>query len=136
MKTGNYILEENITVYCIDAERFPEGVQAAHEKLHGLVKFSPERKYYGISFPRNGKIIYKAAATELNKGELSRHGLEAFRIPKGNYIFIDVPDFRKNLDQITRVFDELTKDSRIDPKGFCLEWYLSDTLCRCMIKTK
>jgi len=66
---------------------------------------------------------------------LSDRSLELFIIPKGNYIYKDVPDFMKNIPQIGAVFQELIADPGIDPNGFCLEWYLNENDCRCMVKT-
>ena len=52
----------DITAICVSAESFPEGVLAAHKKLHSLVTYSPDRKYFGISYPVGpGEIMYLAA---------------------------------------------------------------------------
>src|SRR5882762_3540834 len=96
----NYILSEDIKVFCVMASSFPEGVLAAHQKLHSLVPFSPQRKYFGISRPDKGVVTYKAAAEELDKGELQKHGLEEFVIRKGNYVSVVIHDFMKNIPEI------------------------------------
>ena len=84
-----YELENDIEVFCVTAKSFPDGVLEAHQALHALVPFSSERKYFGISYPnKEGNIIYKAAANELDKGDLSKHGLESFVIKKGKYILL------------------------------------------------
>ena len=51
------------------AKSFPEGILEAHQTLHALVPYSQNRKYFGISRPENGNIVYKAAAEELIEGE-------------------------------------------------------------------
>src|SRR5688572_15971980 len=117
-------LENNITVFCVTATSFPEGVLAAHEKLHSYISFSKDRYYFGISRPEGGGgIVYKAAASELEKNELARYGLEKFVIPKGRYLMRILHDYPNNLSAIRPMFDELLADDRIDPNGFCLEWY-------------
>jgi hypothetical protein len=132
-----YILEENITVFCITAASFPAGVQEAHRKLHNIVPLSPLRKYFGISYPvGKGVIEYKAAATELTGEELSKHLPDQFTIMSGNYIYIDIPDFMKHIPAIGEAFKKLISDERIDPTGVCIEWYLNENNCRCMVKTK
>jgi hypothetical protein len=85
---------------------------------------------------RNGSIIYKAAAEELTPGELSKHQLEPFTLRQGNYIYTDVKDFMENIPAIGQAFDQLKKDSRIDPLGAAVEWYLNDKDVRCMIRIK
>ena len=131
------IVNEDILVYCVTATSFPDGVLQAHQALHALVPFNTERKYFGLSWPdKNGDIIYKAAAQELNEGELSGHQLETKTIIKGEYLYIDVPDYMKDIPAIGAAFQQLIHDDRIAPDGFCIEWYLTQTLCRCMVKIK
>lgn len=129
-------LPNDILVYCVTASSFPEGVKQAHETLHGLVPFDEKRKYFGLSWPAgDGGILYKAAAEELHPGEFSKHTLETKVISEGEYLYIDVHDFMKDIPAIGNAFQQLIHDSRIDPAGFCIEWYLGMDLCRCMVKT-
>jgi hypothetical protein len=135
MKT--YHLDKDIHVFCQAAKSFPDGVQEAHQSLHRMVSFSPQRKYYGISWmDKDGTIIYKAAAEELTPGELSKHNLEPFTIRNGDYVYIDIKNFRDNIPAIGQAFDQLKSDKRIDPQGVALEWYYNDTDVRCMIRLK
>ena len=55
-------LENDITVLYVEATSFPDGIAESHQKLHTIVPFSDDRKYFGISRPENGVIAYKAAA--------------------------------------------------------------------------
>ena len=73
-----YQLLNDISAMYITASSFPDGVLAAHQKLHSLVPMNdnPERKYFGISFPIDGTIVYKAGAEELTAGEAEKSGLE------------------------------------------------------------
>src|SRR5262245_25508255 len=81
--TEKYRLDRDIQIICITASSFPEGVSAAHQKLHSLLPIDG-RKFYGISHPdRNGNIIYKAAAEEMHSDEGGKLGLETFTIKKG-----------------------------------------------------
>ena len=130
-------LDKDILVHCVTATSFPDGVQQAHQALHALIPFDVKRKYFGLSWPdKDGKIIYKAAAEELNPGELSKHLLETITLPKGSYLYIDIHDFMKNIPAIGAAFQQLIHDDRIDPAGCCIEWYIDENLCRCMVKTK
>ncbi|MEJ2880460.1 transcriptional regulator [Pedobacter sp. GR22-6] len=124
----------DIKVFCVDAESFPEGILKAHQKLHALVPFSEERKYFGVSRMENGGIIYKAAAEELQPGELAKHDLAPLILPSGEYQCILIRDFMKNIEAIGAAFEELTQLPDIDPQGYCLEWYVSDKDVRCMVR--
>ena len=83
-----YNLKDNIEVFYITADKFPEGIEAAHNKLHSILNDGKMRKFFGISYPNeNGNIIYKDAAEELFSGEREKYGLEEFIILKGDYIY-------------------------------------------------
>jgi len=130
-----YQLSESISAMYITASSFPEGVLAAHQKLHSLLPRTDERKYFGISFPtQNGTIIYKAAAEEISDEEAEKLGLETYLIKKGTYISIDIHDFMNNIDAIGKAFQELIADPRIDPNGACVEWYVTDNDVKCMVR--
>lgn len=132
----SYKLEDDIRVFYITAPSFPDKVLETHQKMHRLVEYNEARKSFGISYPvKSGNIIYKVAAEELIEGELEKHGLEEMIIPKGEYLYIDIRDFMDNITAIGQAFDELIQDERIDPNGFCVEWYMKQNLCRCMVKT-
>jgi hypothetical protein len=132
-------LKNDRKVFYIQAKSFPDGVLEAHQKLHALVPYSLERKYFGISRPEkenNGQIVYRAAAEELVAGELSKHSLLEFIIPKGKYVSIVVKNYMQNSAAIMHAFEKLTANPEIDPNGYCIEMYVNDTEARCMIKLK
>jgi hypothetical protein len=128
-------LERDITTLCVTATSFPEGVLAAHEKLHALVAFSPNRKYFGISYPiGQGKIMYQAATEMTAADDADTLGCDVFFIKKGQYLSVLIPNFHSDVPSIGRTFQALLDDPRIDPHGYCLEWYLNDTDVRCMVR--
>ncbi len=131
------IFEKDVTVYCVKAERFPDGVLKAHQSLHTLTTFDTKRHYYGISFPnKDGIIQYMAAAEELEVGEYSQHSLPIYTLPKGRYVFKDVLNFMETPEKLSEVFKALIALPDIDPNGFCLEWYINQNTCRCLVKLK
>jgi len=127
-------IDNDIKVFYITAKSFPEGIMDAHEKLHGLVAFSKERKHFGISRPENGVIIYKAAAEEINAGEAEKFNLETLVLKKGKYISLMINDYMKDIQSIDRAFKELLSYPGLDPQGYCVEWYLNGKDVRCMIR--
>ena len=130
------LIDKDIKVFYITATSFPDGVKGAHEKLHSLVPFSIERKYFGISRPENGVIIYKAAAEELKEGEAKDLNLETMVLKKGTYISSTIHDFMKDLQSFERTFKKLLSHPGIDPQGYCVEWYLSNKDAKCMVRLK
>lgn len=129
-----YVIPHDIPVFYVPAESFPEGIKAAHEQLHTLFPPSAERNFYGISRPENGVIVYKAAAEELHPGEAEELNLPRMHVKKGNYISILVNDFHRDLQGIDRAFKMLLEQPGLDPQGYCVEWYMTQTSVRCMIR--
>jgi predicted transcriptional regulator YdeE len=129
-------LVNDIKVSCVAATSFPDGIAAAHEKLHAILPFEGGRKFFGISRPENGTIVYKAGADEIEENEAAQFKLESFIIKKGTYISITVKDYQKNLSKIRKTFDKLISKPGIDPDGYCIESYISDTSVRCMVRLK
>lgn len=130
----NFILEQAIKVFCVTATSFPDGIKSAHETLHSLVPFSNERKYFGLSRPENGVIIYKAAAEEKKAGEGESLGCETIVIKSGRYICLTVLDFMNDITAIGKAFQELLTRPDLDPEGYCVEWYLNEKDVKCMIR--
>lgn len=126
--------DNDIKVIYVQALSFPDGIMTAHQKLHGVIPFFIERRYYGISRPEEGVINYKAGAEELTPGEAEKFGLDSLTLPKGEYACISIADYMKNLQAIGQAFDELTQLPNIDPQGYCIEWYISDKDVKCMVR--
>jgi hypothetical protein len=129
-------LDNDIKVFYVTAETFPEGIPDATNKLHQLFPFSKERKIFGLSRPENnGKIVYRAAAEELEPGEAEKFNCETLIIKKGKYVSLVVNDFREDVLSIDRAFKQLLKEPNLDPQGYCVEWYANDKeAVTCMIR--
>lgn len=125
----------DIQVMYVQADSFPNGVLAAHQKLHGKIPFSTGRKYLGISRPEGGGgIQYKAGAEVLAPGEPAQYGFDTLVLPKGNYISVTINNYMKDLPAIGNTFQQLIKQPGIDPEGYCVEWYISDKDVICMVR--
>jgi effector-binding domain-containing protein len=127
----NFKIQKDINVVYIKATSFPNGVLAAHQKLHSIVPFSKERGYYGISYGSIGGIEYKAAA-EVFSGE--KYDLEIFTIKKGNYLSVILKDYQKDISNIGKTFQKMLTEPHIDTNGYCLEIYLNDKDMQCLVK--
>ncbi|GAA4088356.1 transcriptional regulator [Mucilaginibacter panaciglaebae] len=132
----NIKFDQDITVMYIAASSFPNGVLAAHQKLHALFTYSANRRYFGISRLENGEIQYKAAAEELERGEAEKLGLPTLILKKGDYHAITIHDYMKDIPSIQKTFDTLIAQPDIDPEGYCVEEYITQNEMLCMIRIK
>ena len=129
-------VNKDIKVFYVTATSFPDGIKQAHEKLHSLIPFSKDRRYFGISRPENGIIIYRAAAEELNDREAESLNLDTLILKKGNYISLTINNYMKDISAIGEAFKLLLSNRDIDPQAYCVEWYLSDKDVKCMVRLK
>lgn len=129
-----YFVEHDMPLLCVEAKSFPAGVLAAQQQLHRLLDGRGERQYFGISWPVDGEIRYKAAATALQAGEATTLGCEPWLLNKGEYISLLIPNFMDDVPAIGRAFEQLLAHPRIDPQGACVEVYLNETDVRCMVR--
>lgn len=132
-----YNIPEDISVVCVKAGSFPDGVEVAHTRLHSLLPSMEQRRVYGISYSDGkGGIVYKAAATQLGQGEAKAYGLETFVIRKGEYMSELLLNFCDEPEKAGSTFQKLLALPELDPEGYCLELYLNDTDMRCMVPLK
>jgi hypothetical protein len=66
------------------------------------------------------------AGAELKNKEVVLPGCEAYTLEKGQYISIDVSDFRKDPSRIDQGFKTLLDPPRIDENGCCAECYFPE----------
>ncbi|WP_231424631.1 MULTISPECIES: transcriptional regulator [Pedobacter] len=128
--------EEDIKVICVRASSFPEGIMAAHQKLHALLPDIEQRKIFGISRPEDGKIIYKAAAEVKDTDDVKLLDHQMFVIEKGKYLSETIENFMEDIPKIGLTFQKLIAQPNIDPEGYCLEDYINETDVRCMVGIK
>jgi hypothetical protein len=127
-------IDNDIKVFYIPAKSFPNGVMEAHQKLHALIPHSTERRYFGLSRPENGAIMYKAAAEEMEPGEAEKLKCDTLTIKKGSYISIPIPDFMNDIPAIQRTFNQLLSQPGLDPQGYCVEEYINGKDMICMVR--
>jgi hypothetical protein len=130
------IVEKDIKLLYITAKSFPAGILEAHNTLHKVVPYSPDRRYFGVSRPENGSIIYRAAVEDKNVEEAAKSNCGMLVLEKGNYICMTIKDYMKGVQAIEKAFNQLLSHPDIDPQGYCVEWYISDKDVKCMVRLK
>jgi predicted transcriptional regulator YdeE len=129
------IIDKDIKVFYVNATSFPDGIMAAHQKLHSLLPYHADSRCFGLSRPENGgDIVYKAAIDAIVSGEDESLDLDTITVKKGNYACITINDYMKDMTAIGAAFRQLTALPNIDPQGYCVEWYLSDKDVKCMVR--
>jgi predicted transcriptional regulator YdeE len=130
-----YEIENDIPTFYVEADSFPEGIKAAWQKLHEIVKDN-NRQFYGLSqATKDGKIIYRAATAETTAGEKEKYGCPGYTIRKGKYLSKTIHDFMQHIPEIGQTFQQMLKED-IDPEGCCVEWYENPKDVRCLARLK
>jgi hypothetical protein len=129
-----YNLDKDVKLFCVTAKSFPEGIVPAHDELIELLPTTEGRHFYGISYCEGKTLVYKAGVEESYAGEAEKYGCQTFIVKKGEYVFVDLPHYYKNIPQIGETFKQLLAEPGIDPSGCCVEVYLNDTDMRCMVR--
>lgn len=130
-----YTLDNDISLICVRAKSYPDGMLDAHKELHSYVPFSRDRRYFGLSRPEKGPIVYWAAAEEMDPGESEKYNSEALVLKNGTYISLVVKNFRQDPQSISEAFQKLLANPHLDPHGYCVEWYMNDEKSvMCMIR--
>ena len=127
-------IDNDISVFYITASSFPGGVLAAHQQLHAMVPFSQQRRYFGISRPEHGHIVYMAATEEMERGEAQRYGCGTLILRAGSYLAKTIHNYMQHIPAIGDTFQLLLSQPGIDPQDYCLELYLNDKDLRYMVR--
>lgn len=132
----NWNFESDVAIVCAKATSFPDGVMAAFQQLHRVAPPTEGRSYFSVSWlGADGIIKYMAGATEMQTGEIQQNDFVNFTIRAGKYLYIDVHDFMKDIPAIGKTFQQLLASPEVSKDTVCIEWYVSDKLCRCMVKS-
>ena len=137
----NFELKNDIHLFCVKADSFPDGITAAHEKLAALVKSNKPKNWFGVSYWYDDAILYMAGLQFNPEADTPPHGCTEYTLRKGNYISIYIKDFATDVSRIGKAFETLLADHRIDENGCCAECYLPEGTdhttakdVRCMVR--
>ena len=124
MVVKEYELKEDINVFYVQAEIFPEDIPNTFTKLETLLGVSmKKRKIYGITACLGDKLVYRACIKEETKGEGKQYGLATYAVPKGIHLYTTLENWAENLDQIPKIFDQLMTLPNVKKQSICLEDY-------------
>lgn len=128
-------LKSDLPILTVTAESFPMGIGGAYKKLEAALLSVKDRVFFGISRPESeAGIVYRAVALALDAEEATRLGLEAMTLKAGSYVTEMLLDWRQDETIFSKVFPQLLDDPRIDPQGYCVEWYPNDKDAMLMVR--
>jgi hypothetical protein len=126
-------LENDIMLFCITADAFPDSVPHAWYQLYKLLDGTTCCAIYGVSFKNEmGVLMYKASVEATLAGEAN--GCKMFQIPKGDYPTETIMDFPKQLHLISRTFQTLLAHPDRATDAVCVEGYKNNDDLVCMMK--
>ena len=127
-------IDKDISVFYVTSKSFPDGIEEAMQRIHALVPMMTGRRYFGISRPENGAIVYRAAAEEMYAGESEKMNCATLVLKSGGYACSSIHDYTQHLPEIGKTFQQLLSVPGLDHDGYCVEWYLSDKELKCMVR--
>lgn len=129
------ILTHDISVFGIQVTSFPMGVGEAFDKLIKMLPGEFDRSFYGISFMEpTGKMIYIAAAEEIEPGEAEKYHCEKYIVEKGTYIAEKITWWRQQINCIKDVFHSIMQEKNVNLEKPAVEWYRNEEEMFCMVR--
>jgi len=125
MIATQYDLNDDIVVFYIAAESFPEGITAAFDKLEATITDLSDRHIYGITECTGDKLAYMACAKAHFNNEGIQYGLPTYIIPKGKYWYYTLDNWRENLQEIPKLFARFENAPSVKKQTICVEDYIA-----------
>ncbi len=127
---------EDIPVMYVESERGVMGSKQAFDELESKLQTLRGRKFYGVIFgvPPNDK--YWASVAINADDNPTKLGLGTGVISGGKYIQTKLLDWSKNLKQVGKIFENLSKQFPVDSSRPSVEYYrsMSELIIRLPIK--
>ncbi len=126
-------LHEDINIIYIQADSFPDGIDAVWQKIFTILPDVDKRiTYVGYSaMQTDGSITYRVGTPLLASDDASK--FTTMVIPKGVYISRRIENYMDHRDEFGNIFQELLAMDKADKTGCCIEWYESETVAHCMV---
>jgi len=109
------------------ADEFPSGLQAAWDRLESRLSSLKGRKFYGVSRYEGSQMAYFAGVVPASDQEVQALGLPTMTIKGGKYARAKLLDWHSHTGEIKQIFNELTREFPMDPDGWALEYYRSQS---------
>lgn len=117
----------DLKLMVVRADEFPSGLQAAWDGLESRLSSLKGRKFYGVSRYEGSQMAYFAGVVPVSDQEVQALGLPTMTIKGGKYARAKLLDWHNHTSEIKQIFDKLTQEFPMDPDGWALEYYRSQS---------
>ena len=117
----------DLNLMVVRADGFPSGIKTAWDTLESRLSSLKGRKFYGVSRCEGSKVAYFAGVVPVSDQEVQALGLSTMTITGGEYARAKLLDWSDHTEKIGQVFSELMRDFPMDPDGWALEYYRSQS---------
>ena len=109
------------------ADEFPSGIKAAWDRLESRLSSLRGRRFYGVARDEGSQVAYFAGVVPASDEEIAALGFPTMIIKGGKYARAKLLDWPNHTDKIGQIFSELMRDFPMDPSGWGLEYYRSQS---------
>ena len=117
----------DLRLMVVRADEFPSGIKAAWDKLESRLSSLKGRKFYGVSRDEGSQVAYFAGVVPTSDEEITALGFPTMTIKGGKYARAKLLDWSDHTEKIGQTFSELMRDFPMDPDGWALEYYRSQS---------
>jgi hypothetical protein len=111
----------------VRADEFPSGIKGAWDRLESSLSSLRGRKFYGVSRDEGSQVAYFAGVVPISDEEITALGFPTMMIKGGKYARAKLLDWSNHTEKIGQTFSELMRDFPMDPDGWALEYYRSQS---------
>ena len=117
----------DLTLMVVRVDEFPSGIKAAWDRLESKLSSLKGRKFYAASRYEGPQMAYFVGVVPASDGEVTALGLPTMTIKGGKYARAKLLDWPNHTEKVGQIFSELTRDFPMDPNGWALEYYRSQS---------
>jgi len=117
----------DLRLMVIRADEFPSGIKAAWDGRDSRLSSLKGRRFYGVSRYEGSQVAYFAGVKPASDEEVAALGLPTMMIKGGKYARAKLLDWPNHAENIGQIFSELARDFPMDPNGWALECYRSQS---------
>lgn len=117
----------DLRLMVVRADEFPSGIKTAWDKLESRLPSLKGRKFYAVSRDEGSQVAYFAGVVPVSDEEITALGFPTMMIKGGKYARAKLLDWSNHTEKIGQIFGELMRDFPMDPDGWALEYYRSQS---------
>jgi hypothetical protein len=107
------------------ANEFPDDIKASWQRLESRLPTLKGRKFYGLTFFKDGELSYYATLETDDAREIAALGFPTMRVNAGKYTRVKLQDWEQHADQIGDIFEDLRSRYAKDGTRPDIEFYRS-----------